>query len=161
METFDRYGGKLLLQSRYSIKLLSLDNLPSFYTKILQYWQEIRNNERTEIEWKLIPMETFDRYGGKLLLQSRYSIKLLSLDNLPSFYTKILQFWQEIRNNERTEIDATNIVKEVIWNNRCIQINQKTVFFEKWYSKGILKIGGVIDENNNFIIRIFEKNIRH
>ena len=63
----------------------------------------------------------------------------------------MLQFWQEIRNNERTEIDATNIVKEVIWNNRCIKINQKTVFFEKWYSKGILKIGDVIDENNNFL----------
>ena len=47
---------------------------------------------------------------------------------------------------------ATNIVKEVIWNNRCIQINQKTVFFEKWYSKGILKIGDVIDENNNFLL---------
>ena len=107
--------------------------------------------DESDAEWKLIPMEAFDRYVGKLLLQSRYSIKLLSLDNLPSFYTKMLQFWQEIRNNERTEIDATNIVKEVIWNNRCIQINQKTVFFEKWYSKGILKIGDVIDENNNFL----------
>ena len=107
--------------------------------------------DESDAEWKLIPMETFDRYGGKLLLQSRYSIKLLSLDNLPSFYTKMLQFWQEIRNNERTEIGATNIVKEVIWNNWCIQINQKTVFFEKWYSKCILKIGDVIDENNNFL----------
>ena len=107
--------------------------------------------DESDADRKLIPMETFDRYGGKLLLQSRHSIKLLSLDNLPSFYTKMLQFWQEIRNNERTEIDATNIVKEVIWNNRRIQINQKTVFFEKWYTKGILKIGDVIDENNNFL----------
>ena len=118
--------------------------------------------DESDAEWKLIPMETFDRYGGKLLLQSRYSIKLLSLDSLLSFYTKMLQFWREIRNNERTTIDTTNIVKEVIWNNRCIQINQKTVFFEKWYSKGILKIGDVIDEDDNFLsFESFEKKIRH
>ena len=92
-----------------------------------------------------------------LLLQSRYSIKLLSLNNLPSFYTKMLQFWQEIQNNVRTELDATNIVKEVIWNSRCIQINQKTVFFEKWYSKGILQIRDVIDENNNFLSESLKK----
>ena len=49
--------------------------------------------DESDAEWKLIPMEIFDRYGGKLLLQSRYSIKLLSLDNLPSFYTRMLQFW--------------------------------------------------------------------
>ena len=69
----------------------------------------------------------------------------------------MLQFWQEIQNNVRTELDATNIVKEVIWNNRCIQINQKTVFIEKWYSKGILQIRDVIDENNNFLSESLKK----
>ena len=118
--------------------------------------------DESDAEWKLTPMETFHRYGGTLLLQSKYSIKLLSLNNLPSFYTKLLQFWQEIRNNLRTELDTTNIVEEVIWNNRCIQINQKTVFFEKWYSKSILKIGDVIDENIKFLsFESFKKKIRH
>ena len=118
--------------------------------------------DESDAEWKLTSMETFHRYGGTLLLQSKYSIKLLSLNNLPSFYTKLLQFWQEIRNNLRTELDTTNIVEEVIWNNRCIQINQKTVFFEKWYSKSILKIGDVIDENIKFLsFESFKKKIRH
>lgn len=105
----------------------------------------------TNATWQIIPSDVLDRYGGALLLNSQYSIKLLELTNLPPFYVQVLQFWQEIRNYTTAEINVQQILKEVIWNNRRIQVNQKSIFYHDWYTKGIITIRDIVDDNNIFL----------
>ena len=83
----------------------------------------------TNAAWQIIFSDVLVHYGGALLLKSQYSIKLLDLTNLPPFYIQVLLFWQEMRNYASQEIDVQQILKEVIWNNRRIQVNHKSIFF--------------------------------
>ena len=92
-----------------------------------------------------------DHYGGALLLKSQYLMKLLELTNLPPFYIQVLLFWQERRNYATQEIDVQQILKEVIWNNRRIQVNHKSIFYHDWYAKGIITIRDIVDDNNIFL----------
>ena len=92
-----------------------------------------------------------DHYVGALLLKSQYLMKLLELTNLPPFYIQVLLFWQERRNYATQEIDVQQILKEVIWNNRRIQVNHKSIFYHDWYAKGIITIRDIVDDNNIFL----------
>ena len=95
----------------------------------------------TNAAWQIILSDVLDHYGGALLLKSQYSIKLLDLTNLSPFYIQVLLFWQEMRNYASQEIDVQQILEEVIWNNRRIQVNHKSIFFyQDWYAKGIITI---------------------
>lgn len=105
----------------------------------------------SEAPWTFSLLESLDKYGGKLLIKSRYSMKLMSLDTLPTFYIKMLQFWQDVRNNEKMDLNCNTVSKELLWNNRCILIAQKTVCYKTWQSKGISVINDLLDENNGFL----------
>ena len=105
----------------------------------------------TNAAWQIILSDVLDNYGGVLLLKSQYSIKLLDLTNLPPFYIQVVLFWQEMRNYASQEINVQQILKEVIWNSRRIQVNHKSIFYQDCYEKGIITIRDIIDDNNIFL----------
>ena len=43
------------------------------------------------------------------------------------------------------------ILKEVVWNDRRIQVNDKSTFYQDWYAKGIIAIRDIVDDNNIFL----------
>ena len=106
----------------------------------------------TNAAWQIILLDVLDHNGGALLLKSQYSLKLLDLTNLPPFYIQVLLFWQEMRNYASQEIDVQQILKEVIWNNRRIQVNHKSIFYQDWYAKGIITIRDIVDDDNNIFL---------
>ena len=56
-----------------------------------------------------------------------------------------------MRNYATQEIDVQQILKEVIWNNRRIQVNHKSIFYQDWYAKCIIMIRDIVDDKNIFL----------
>ena len=48
---------------------------------------------------------------------------------------------------------AKKYENEIIWNNRFIRIDGKSVFYPSWYRKGIIKIGHLLNDNRQFLSR--------
>ena len=74
------------------------------------------------------------------LLKSNYSEKHLKY--LPKFYKELFEYAREIfciKGNHA-----------IIWNNECILINNNSVFWRKWYNKGIIYIYDLM-KNNTFL----------
>ena len=82
---------------------------------------------KSDANWKFIPTETFDRYGGALFLHLRQSIKLLNLGNLYQRFTQIVANLQEIHNNVKLDLNVTTTAKKIICQDRRILINHNTV----------------------------------
>ena len=61
------------------------------------------------------------------LTECQYDFKHLSLDNLPPFYHTLLKYWQEY-NADKVSEDYC-IQNKIIWNNSCILIRDRPVFF--------------------------------
>ena len=67
-------------------------------------------------------------------------------------------YWQELVNTvPKTKSDVLN---QIIWNNRYIKINKKSVFFKDWYQSGVKNVSNLIDEqkkNASFLFSLSKK----
>ena len=81
--------------------------------------------------------------------------------NLPIFYKLILLSWFALKQEPLTVAD---IQREVIWNNKFITINNKSLFNKALYSEGLIFVNDIIQNNGKFIsyetlINKFKNNI--
>jgi len=53
--------------------------------------------------------------------------------------------------NSIPKLNANEFKKEIIWNNRFIRINRKTIYYKTWVNKGILRISDLIDTDDHFL----------
>ena len=89
------------------------------------------------------------KVGGAFLFQCNYDLKMLNLKNLPSFYKNILETWQEL--NRKKPLNVNEFKQEIIWNNRFIKTNGKTMYNKAWVNKGVLKISDLLDNHDQFL----------
>ena len=68
--------------------------------------------------------------GINFLIRCNFDLKYLNW--IPSFYRKLLEFTKEIVYSEISE--------SIIWNNKAIQIENKSIFWKEWYNKDIIFI---------------------
>lgn len=67
----------------------------------------------------------------------------------PTFYKSVLTVWQEL--HSKTPLNAVDMKQEIIWNNRFIKVEGKTIFNKTWMNKGILRIYDLLDANDHFL----------
>lgn len=67
----------------------------------------------------------------------------------PTFYKSVLTVWQEL--HSKTPLHAVDMKQEIIWNNRFIKVEGKTIFNKTWMNKGILRIYDLLDANDHFL----------
>ena len=61
-------------------------------------------------------------------------------------------FWQFGKNSiPNIPLMQMNLNKKIIWNNRFIRINGKTINYKTWVNKGILRISDLIDTDDHFL----------
>jgi len=100
--------------------------------------------------WKILIEHFFREHGGlSFLLNCRYDVKLLNLNNVPPFYRTILKYWQE--NKPIILEDNTHKQNEIIWNNKNILIDKQMIYLKQWHRAGIMYINDLLDENFNFL----------
>ena len=77
------------------------------------------------------------------LFRCNYDVKDIPIRS--QFYTELLQWWSEFRIEFAAEKDWQNI----IWNNKDIRINNKSVFYKNFFESGIIYVNDLLFELNN------------
>ena len=120
-------------------------DLPEFETiskSIQTVWVRKMKNG-IEDQWMKITLFYLKDVGGPFIFDGDYDVKLLSLNNIPSFYTDVLNAWAEVREQiSDNEIHTRNVI---LWNNKHILIDGKSVYWKEWHEAGILKIKELLD----------------
>ena len=102
----------------------------------------------SDAPWKYIPKSFLSTVSGTDLFQCNYDYNLLDrTGHLPEFYKQIIHHWQEIVST--TPHSKTEILSQIIWNNKFITIEKKMVYLPQWHRAGIKKISDLFDEHEN------------
>ena len=111
-----------------------------------------RIQDDSQASWKIIPNQLLHKHGNlAFLTKCNFPTNILDQEEkLPTFYKKILVYWCEFKNS--MELDFKSYPKnELLWNNRKIVIENKPVFYHKWYDAGIIKISDILNQNSDFL----------
>ena len=106
--------------------------------------------------WKHYLHHVLKRFGGLFLFHCNYNVKDLAICS--QFYTELLHWWAEFRDEFSTE----KLWHNVIWNNKDIYINNRPVFYKKYFESGFIQVKDLlfdlnITESYNIISRKIAK----
>ena len=73
-------------------------------------------------------------FDGLFLFHYSYNIKDLTISS--QFYTELLQWWADFRDEFSVEKPWHNI----IWNNKDIRIDNKPIFYKTFFESGITHV---------------------
>ena len=59
--------------------------------------------------------------------------------------------FQRFGKNSKDPIDVKEIQHEILWNNRFIKINGKSIYYKTWVNSGILKVCDLRDTQGRFL----------
>ena len=105
--------------------------------------------------WKTVLSHYLKPVGEKIILCCDFDVKKLPI-NLPKFYQECFECFKQYSAatyESEFEMSHEEISNTVIWNNKFICINGKSVFNIKLASKGLIRIGDLVTEGNQFITR--------
>ena len=92
--------------------------------------------------WADIAQMYFENIGGiYFILRCFYDTKCLP--DMPKFYHDILNYAQEIFLHPKC--------KCILWNNRLIKVENKSLFLKNWYEKGIVYIHDLLNEEGTWL----------
>ena len=93
--------------------------------------------------WKTILLNYLQPVGGKMILCCNFDIKKLPI--------RLICFAKcSAANYDHTVESVSNII---LWNNKLICIDGKSFYFKTLQEKGILRLGDLLDENNDSIVK--------
>ena len=78
-----------------------------------------------------------------------YDVKFLGLNNIPAFYTDVLNAWAEVR--EQTSDNEICVRNIILWNNKHILTDDKSIYWKEWHDAGILRIKDLLDEATDLL----------
>ena len=78
-----------------------------------------------------------NKYGGKLLFESSLSKDVIStMFTKNIFLQELLLAWANVNNNLTIE----HVGKEIIWNNKYIQLMNTSIIYKTWLGRNIFMI---------------------
>ena len=83
-----------------------------------------------------------------ILFQCNFDYRTLSI-TLPIFYRECLQAWSLMTNYDSTSYEG--IMNQIIWNNKYILSQGKSIFQSFFYNLGILKVGDLVSREGVFL----------
>ena len=86
--------------------------------------------------WKSYIRQILKQSGGFFLFHCNNDVKDIPIRS--QFYIELLQWWAEFR----FEFDGEKKWQNIIWNNKDIRINNKSIFYKKFFESGIIYIKG-------------------
>ena len=95
--------------------------------------------------WKFFLDERLSSVGGKFVLHCNLDSTKLPV-MLPPFYKQCFDAWSDL--NNKVPLSFQEIVNEIIWNNKFLCVDKKSVFRRDLFSIGLLKIGDLLSCNN-------------
>ncbi len=121
------------------LKMIDID---SFIFSLKASWiNRIFNKDNTG-KWKHIYINKLNKYGGKLILESNLEtqdINKLFEDN--TFLKHVIISC----NNFQKLNPPEKVPNQIIWHNKDIKVNSKTIFYKQWYDRGIKYLYQIYD----------------
>ena len=97
--------------------------------------------------WKTILDKLLLPVGGRFVLHCNFQTSKLKI-NLPAYYKECFDAWSEI--NEKIPSCYKEIINEIIWNNKFLCYDKKSMYRRDIVNLGFVKIGDLISANNSF-----------
>ena len=117
-------------------------------TKSLQCAWVKRMKEGIGKQWMEIPSFYLENVGGPFIFDCDYDLRLLNLSDMPAFYIDILKAWTEVQGLCKADFHQNNFRSSILWNNKNITIEGKSVYWKEWHTAGIDRLEDLLDENN-------------
>ena len=78
---------------------------------------------------------------------------MAKIKKFPLFYQHLVQIWAKVSKQDPIEASepASEIFKEVLWNNSCITSGGKSLYNQYFTTKGIICIIDIMDEKGNLL----------
>ena len=95
--------------------------------------------------WKFFLDEQLLSVGGKFVLHCNLDITKLPV-MLPPFSKQCFDAWSDL--NNKVPLSFQEIVNEIIWNNKFLCVDKKSVFRRDLFSIGLLKIADLLSCDN-------------
>ena len=102
-----------------------------------------RISSENEGTWKNYLRHILVSLGGLFFFKCNFDIKDYTINSL--FYSELLTWWSEFRENFATTKDWRNI----IWNNKEIRINNSPVFYKNFFDSGIVLASDLLFDLNS------------
>ena len=127
-----------------SLKMLDLESMISAQrvTCVKRYV------ENFESPWKYVLDFYLKKVGGKFLFHCNFDHRTLSI-TLPTFYRECLQAWSSMNNYDSSSYEG--IMNQIIWNNKYILSEGKSIFQSVFCNLGILKVGDLVSRDGVFL----------
>ena len=112
--------------------------------------KKFAENQRSN--WKIILSHYMKNVGSKLILRCAFDLKKLCV-KLPKYYEECFRCFAEysVANNLTDQALCHEIHNTVIWNNKFICIQGKSVFCEALFKKGTITLKDLTTEVNSVI----------
>ena len=111
--------------------------------------------------WKTILFHYLKQVRRKFILCCNFDLKKLPI-NLPKYYRECFECFSHCSaatGNNVLGLSHEEISNTVLWYNKFICINNKSVFNQSLVSKGIVKIGDLVTEKNQFIFQCNQSRV--
>ena len=130
---------------RHGLKMLDIDSMISAkriicLKKFLEDYQSI---------WKTILDKLLSPVGGRFILHCNFHISLLKI-SLPEYYKECFDAWSDL--NGITPSCYREIINEIIWNNRFLCYDKKSMYRRDIINLGFVKIGDLISEKKFLLV---------
>jgi hypothetical protein len=103
--------------------------------------------KKDEGSWKIYPSYLLTRILGNHSFQCSLDMSKLR-KWMPIFYLQVFEAWEKSKVDP--EGDPFKIRREILWQNKYINIKKKEMFYEDWYKNGIVLYHDIIDEKGEF-----------
>lgn len=122
---------------------LKLVDINEFVKAIRLAWISRIFNKNTGF-WKAFLKHALKGQGGFFFLECNYDIKEYEIKT--QFYRELLQWWSEFR---ETFSNKPLTADQIIWNNKNIKVNKKTVFYKSFVARDVIYLTDLEFEYNN------------
>jgi len=108
--------------------------------------------ENQQSNWKIILSHYMKNVGSKLILRCAFDLNKLCI-KLPKYYEECFRCFAEysVANNLTEQALCHAIHNTVVWNNKFICIQGKSVFCEALFKKGMITLKDLTTEVNGVI----------
>ena len=109
----------------------------------MKLWLNLWDLTENDGAWKSYIRQILKQSGGFFLFRCNYDVKDTPIRS--QFYIELLQSWSEFR----IEFDAEKDWQNIVWNNKDIRINNKSVFYKNFFESGIIYVNDLLFGLNN------------
>ena len=99
-----------------------------------------------------MPGTTFLHINGALVLCYNFELQKLPI-KLSKLYEECFAKCSAANRGSLQDLNGNDLAKIALWNNKFICSGGKSVYFKKLAEKGIIRIGDLISDNNELIVK--------